>query len=122
MVFTDTQKIGIFLLCFSIFFAFFGILMFFDGGLLSVANLLMLPGIVLLFGFERMKQFCFQQQKLKGLTAFALGVLLVILGRTLIGFLLEILGFINLFADFFPAMLSFVKTLIGSSWRLILGN
>jgi len=47
---SDQQTIGAFLVGFSIFFSGFGVMMFFDRGLLSVGNLLMIPGVTLLLG------------------------------------------------------------------------
>jgi len=106
----DSQKIGVILIGFSVFFFFMGVLLFFDRGLLSVGNLVLLPGISLLLGVQRTKNFCLQKSKVKGLLCFLLGVFLVVMGWAFFGFILEAFGFLNLFGDFFPVVFAFVKS------------
>jgi len=108
----DSQKIGSALIAFSLFFTLMGVLLFFDSGLISVGNLLIIPGITLVLGVERTKSFCLQQSKVKGLACFALGVFMVILGWGFIGMAIEAFGVFNLFGDFFPYVFAFVKTTI----------
>jgi len=109
---SDQQKIGAFLIAFSLFFTTFGVLLFFDKGLLSVGNLLVLPGVVLILGLQRTKDFLFQQKKILGLVCFFGGLVLVLFGWGIIGFLMELFGFVNLFGNFFPVVFSFVRSLI----------
>jgi len=103
---SDQQKIGAFLIAFSLFFTTFGVLLFFDKGLLSVGNLLVLPGVVLILGLQRTKDFLFQQKKILGLVCFFGGLVLVLFGWGVIGFLMELFGFVNLFGkEFFSSCL-----------------
>jgi len=102
---SDQQKIGAFLIAFSLFFTTFGVLLFFDKGLLSVGNLLVLPGVVLILGLQRTKDFLFQQKKILGLVCFFGGLVLVLFGWGVIGFLMELFGFVNLFGNFFSSCL-----------------
>ena len=53
--------------------------------------------------------FFFQSHKLKGSSLFFSGILLILIGWTIIGMVVEIYGFFVLFKGFFPAMISFAK-------------
>jgi len=55
----DTQKIGVLLTGFAIFFTFFGVLMFFDRGLLAIGNILFLAGVTTVIGFQKTIRFFF---------------------------------------------------------------
>jgi len=107
----DNQKIGLLLTAFGGFFTFFGVLLFFDRGLLAIGNLLFLAGVTLVIGFRKTFSFFFQKRKLRGTFCFLGGILLVIVGWTVIGMCIEGFGFINLFGDFFPVVFSFLRRL-----------
>ena len=108
--FSDNQKIGIALSAFGVFFLFLGVLLFFDRGLLAIGNLLFLVGVTLLIGLQKTFRFFFQARKLRGSLTFFGGILLVVVGGwTFIGFVVEFFGFINLFGDFFPVVLNFLR-------------
>jgi len=106
---SDNQKIGILLTAFGIFFTTFGVLLFFDRGLLAIGNLLFLSGITLVIGFRKTLQFFFQMRKIKGTICFLSGIVLVLCGWTFIGMIIEVFGFINLFGDFFPDLLRVLR-------------
>jgi len=110
-VLTDNQKIGVLLTGFGLFFTFFGVILFFDRGLLAIGNLLFLAGVTLVIGFRKTVRFFFQKRKLKGTACFLGGIGLVVIGWAFIGMLVEIFGFINLFGDFFPIVLAFLRRL-----------
>lgn len=108
--FSDNQKIGIALSAFGMFFLVLGVLLFFDRGLLAIGNLLFLVGVTLLIGMSKTFAFFFQTRKLRGTITFFGGIFLVVaLGWTFIGFMVEFFGFINLFGDFFPVVLNFLR-------------
>ncbi|PRP78830.1 hypothetical protein PROFUN_01003 [Planoprotostelium fungivorum] len=107
----DNQKIGVLLTGFGLFFTFIGVLLFFDRGLLAIGNLLFLSGVTLVIGVRKTGRFFFQQRKLKGTICFLGGIAMVITGWTFIGMCIECFGFINLFGDFFPIVLSFARRL-----------
>ncbi|GAM28919.1 hypothetical protein SAMD00019534_120950, partial [Acytostelium subglobosum LB1] len=109
-------EIGVMLSAMGIFFTVFGFLMFLDRGLLAIGNLLFLAGIALGLGFGRTYTFFFQKKKIKGTICFFLGILLVIMGRTIVGLAIEGFGFINLFGDAFPIVIAILRKLpiIGS--------
>jgi len=60
---------------------------------------------------EKAFKFFFQRRKLKGTITFFGGIFLVLSGWAFIGFLVEGFGFINLFGDFFPVVLNFLRQL-----------
>jgi hypothetical protein len=74
----DTKKIGIGLTGMGLLFTMLGVLLFFDGGLLAVGNLLFLSGVSLILGFERTKNLFFKPEKLRGSAMFFAGTFLVI--------------------------------------------
>jgi len=108
---TDTQKVGILLTGFGLFFSLIGVLLFFDRGLLAIGNLLFLAGISLVIGTRKTVVFFFQRRKIRGTICFLGGILLVIIGWPFIGIVVEVFGFINLFGDFFPVALAFMRRL-----------
>eukprot|EP01133_Synstelium_polycarpum_P001362 gene1362-1562_t len=95
----------------GMFFTVFGFFLFLDRGLLAIGNLLFLAGIALGLGFQRTGNFFFQKKKLKGTICFFFGIILVILGRTIIGLAIEGFGFINLFGDAFPIVIAILRKL-----------
>lgn len=74
----------------------FGVLLFFDGGLLALGNILLLIGIAFVMGYQKLLRFVGKRNK-GGLAAFLLGVALIFLGFSKIGIVVEAFGFVNLF-------------------------
>eukprot|EP01089_Gocevia_fonbrunei_P001011 TRINITY_DN10969_c0_g1_i3.p1 TRINITY_DN10969_c0_g1~~TRINITY_DN10969_c0_g1_i3.p1 ORF type:complete len:115 (+),score=5.11 TRINITY_DN10969_c0_g1_i3:121-465(+) len=107
---SDNQKIGILLTGFGLFFTVFGVLLFFDRGLLAIGNLLFLLGVTLVIGPRKTYTFFFQMRKIKGTICFLGGISMVILGWAFVGMIFEVFGFINLFGNFFPHVLSFLRS------------
>jgi len=85
--------------------------MFFDRGLLAIGNLLFLSGVTVGLGLKKTGRFFFQRRKLRGTTCFIFGIFLVIVGWAFIGLVVELFGFINLFGDFFPIVIAFLRRL-----------
>ncbi|KAJ3407286.1 hypothetical protein HDU80_009183 [Chytriomyces hyalinus] len=108
---SDTQKIGVGLTVFGILFMLLGIVMLFDGGLLAIGNLMFLCGLLLLIGLQKTYAFFARPQKLRGTVCFFGGIVLVFIRRPFIGMCVETFGFINLFGDFFPVAISFLRKL-----------
>ncbi|KAG8751509.1 Golgi Transport [Serendipita sp. 396] len=108
---TDAQKIGVGLTSFGTLFMFLGVVLFFDGGLLALGNILFISGLTLIIGPQKTFYFFARKNKLRGTICFFGGILLVFFKRPLIGMIVETFGFLNLFGDFFPVVLTFLRQL-----------
>jgi Got1/Sft2-like family len=107
--FSDARKIGIGLTAFGLAFTVLGVVLLFDKGLLAMGNVLFLSGVCLIIGLQRSVRFFFQRKKARGSIFFFVGMALVLVGFPVVGVLLEGFGFINLFGDFFPVAVSFMR-------------
>jgi len=105
----DYQKIGIGVTGFGLLFLFLGMMLFFDRGLLAIGNILFISGLGLVIGLERTFRFFFQRDKLKGSAFFLGGIIIVLYGWAVVGMLVEIYGFIQLFKGFFPVVINFLR-------------
>ncbi|EPQ25782.1 uncharacterized protein PFL1_06649 [Pseudozyma flocculosa PF-1] len=108
---TDQQKIGVGLVSFGAFFLLVGIVLFFDAALLALGNVLFTAGITLLIGPQKTFYFFARKQKIRGTVCFFAGMFLVFCKWAVIGMLVEAFGFLNLFGDFFPVILNFLRQL-----------
>ncbi|KZT26821.1 Got1-domain-containing protein [Neolentinus lepideus HHB14362 ss-1] len=108
---TDLQKIGVAATSFGVVFMLLGVLMFFDGALLALGNIAFLIGITLIIGPQRTVYFFARKNKLRGTICFTGGILLVFLKWPFIGVIIETFGFLNLFGDFFPVIVTFLRQL-----------
>ncbi|KAJ8518053.1 hypothetical protein ONZ45_g4817 [Pleurotus djamor] len=108
---SDAQKIGVALTSFGGLFMMLGIVLFFDGALLALGNLLFLSGITLIIGPQKTFYFFARKQKIRGTVCFLGGILLVFLKWPFIGVVVEVFGFLNLFGDFFPVIITFLRQL-----------
>ncbi|UZO14724.1 uncharacterized protein OCT59_006172 [Rhizophagus irregularis] len=88
---------------------FLGILLLFDGGLLAMGNILFLSGITLIIGFNKTIYFFARKNKIRGTICFFGGILLVFFKWPKTGIIVEFFGFLNLFGDFFPVIISFLR-------------
>lgn len=59
---------------------------------------MLISGGLLFFGLAKARDFFIQKQRLKGTVCFVIGLLALLLRYPKIGFLLEVFGFVNLFA------------------------
>ncbi|KIJ67865.1 hypothetical protein HYDPIDRAFT_179986 [Hydnomerulius pinastri MD-312] len=108
---SDAQKIGVALTTFGALFMFLGVMLFFDAALLALGNMLFLSGITLIIGPNKTFYFFARKQKLRGTLCFFGGVMLVFFKYPFIGMIVETFGFLNLFGDFFPVILTFLRQL-----------
>ncbi|XP_003220457.1 vesicle transport protein GOT1A [Anolis carolinensis] len=106
------QKIGVGLMGFGAFFLLFGMLLYMDSVLLAFGNILFLSGLAVTIGLRRTFDFFFQKPKLKGTSFFLGGIIIVLLRWPVLGMLLEIYGFINLFRSFLPIAFGFLGALV----------
>jgi len=108
---TDIQKIGVGLTAFGVLFMILGVLLFFDAGFIAIGNILFLAGITATTGFLRTILFFKRKNKVFGTVCFFTGILLVFFKWPIIGIIIELFGFVNLFGDFFPVIISFMRNL-----------
>lgn len=106
---SDLRKIGIGLTTFGLGFTFLGVVFFFEKGLLAMGNVLFLSGVTLIIGPSRSVRFFFQKKKFRGSAFFFLGMFLVLIGWPIFGVGMECFGFVSLFGDFIPVVVSFCK-------------
>ncbi|PWN23420.1 Got1-domain-containing protein [Microstroma glucosiphilum] len=107
----DQQKIGVGLVSIGSLFLILGIILFFDAALLALGNVLFTSGITLLIGPQKTFYFFARKQKIRGSICFFTGMILVFCRWTFVGMLVEMFGFLNLFGDFFPVILNFLRQL-----------
>ncbi|ESU12477.1 hypothetical protein FGSG_06391 [Fusarium graminearum PH-1] len=99
---TDTQKIGV---------------VFCSGGFanflsrLAMGNILFLIGLTIIIGPQKTLLFFARKQKAKGTAAFFLGLILIFMKWTFIGFLVEAYGIVVLFGDFLGTIAGFAQGL-----------
>ncbi|XP_038826818.1 vesicle transport protein GOT1A-like [Salvelinus namaycush] len=119
---TETQKIGVGLTGFGLFFLLFGVLLYFDSVLLAFGNVLFLAGLAFIIGLRRTAGFFLQRQKLRGSTLFLGGVALVLFRWPIIGMAVESYGFVLLFRSFFPVAFGFILSLVNIPYLNVLYN
>lgn len=66
---------------------------------------------MMIIGAQKTFRFFFQKRKIKGTSCFLGGIGLVLLGWPVIGMGVEGFGFLNLFGDFFPIALGFMRNM-----------
>ncbi|ERN01015.1 vesicle transport protein GOT1 [Amborella trichopoda] len=112
----DMKKIGIGLTGFGVMFSFLGVMFMFDKGLLAMGNILFVSGVMLTIGPKSTIQFFMKRQNYKGSIAFVLGFFLVLIGRPIIGMIIEAYGFIVLFRGFWPTIAVFLQRIPVLGW------
>lgn len=65
----------------------------------------------MIIGVKKTGKFFFQKRKLRGTACFLSGVFLVFIGWPFFGIIIEAFGFLNLFGDFFPVVLAFLRNM-----------
>ncbi|OMJ08637.1 Protein transport protein GOT1 [Smittium culicis] len=108
---SDTQKIGVALSAFGVVLITLGIILMFDAGLIAIGNILFLLGVILIIGFQKSFVFFSRKEKIRGTICFFVGLALIFMKYSIWGMILESFGFINLFGNFFPVALGFLRRL-----------
>mmetsp|Transcript_21193 Transcript_21193/g.35544 ORF Transcript_21193/g.35544 Transcript_21193/m.35544 type:complete len:141 (-) Transcript_21193:137-559(-) len=111
MALEDNQKIGIGLICLGLIFVVLGVLLFFDSSLIAIGNVLFLAGLCFAIGFKRTANLFTRHDRIRGTVCFFLGIALVLMKWGMIGMLVEGFGFLNLFGNFLPTVLSVARQL-----------
>lgn len=104
-------EIGVGLSAFGMVLVGLGVILFFDAGLIAIGNILFLSGVSMIIGIQKTLVFFTRRDKMKGSIAFFAGFLLVLIKWTILGILIEAFGFLNLFGDFFPVVVGFLRQL-----------
>lgn len=92
-----SPEIGVGLVSGGLLFLVLGIVLFFDATLLALGNVLFLAGIALLIGPQKTLLFFARPQKIRGTVCFFAGMALVFVRWTVLGMMVELVGFLNLF-------------------------
>jgi len=72
---------------------------------------LFIAGLTLIIGLPKTFYFFTRKHKLRGTLCFLGGVVLIFLKWPVVGICVEVFGFVNLFGDFFPVVLGFLRQL-----------
>jgi hypothetical protein len=105
----DSQKIGFGLICLGMGFITLGCLLMFDSAMIAIGNVMFLMGLYFSIGFSRTLALFARRDRIRGTMCFFLGIALVLMRWGLVGMLLEGFGFVNLFGNFLPTVLSFAR-------------
>lgn len=84
---------------------------FFDSGLLALGNILFVIGLVLIIGPQRTVTFFTRPTKIRGTLCFGLGIVLILLKWSFVGFIVESFGILGLFGDFFGTIVQFLRSI-----------
>jgi hypothetical protein len=105
----DVQIIGSGVTVGGVAFLLLGIFTFLNRRFLVTANVLLLLGLLLLYGTGPFFRFLFQKDKLKGTFGFVLGISMIFLKWTLPGVAFEVVGLYWLFGGFLPLFFSLLS-------------
>ena len=108
-LFGKPKQIGAALVSLGCLLTLMGVMLFFEGNLLRLGNVLVVLGTPLLIGLDRTRAFFMKKERLNATIITALGIATVILGKPRIGILLEVFGLMNLVGNMFPIVLAVAK-------------
>mmetsp|Transcript_14924 Transcript_14924/g.47580 ORF Transcript_14924/g.47580 Transcript_14924/m.47580 type:complete len:140 (-) Transcript_14924:58-477(-) len=109
---SDSRKVGVGLLGLGVLFLVLGVVLFFDGALLALGNLLFLAGLPFLLGLKRALRFfnpLYRPERWRGVLCFFGGVALVLFKFPIIGMLIECVGIAELFGSVLPVVIAFLR-------------
>ncbi|KAL5178421.1 Vesicle transport protein GOT1 [Glycine soja] len=125
---TEIKKIGIGLIGFGIFFAFLGIILFFDRGLLALGNIFSLAGVAILLGWRSTWALFTNRANFKALfspslfiakigsASFLLGLFFICVRWPIVGIILEIYSCVFLFSGFWSSIKVFLYHIPVVGW------
>lgn len=109
---SESQKFGVGFTVIGTVLITLGIITFFDRALLASGNIVFLIGIFLIIGQNKTVVFFTRQNKRRGSICFFSGIFLILFMKwTFVGFIIEFLGILNLFGDFFSIIVQFLRSL-----------
>ena len=110
-MFSDNTKIGGALVFLGALFTVLGVMLFFDKALLTMGNVMFLMGFAFLSGVSRTLAFFAARARIRGTVCFFFGVFMILMGWTFTGMAVESFGFVNLFGNFFPVALTWMRSM-----------
>lgn len=96
------RKTGLIMVTVGAAFTMLGISLFFEKNLIRLGNILLVAGAPIVVGPRRASRYLLDPTKLRGSIVFGLGFLLILSGHPLLGIVVEVFGFLNLFGNLFP--------------------
>lgn len=112
---SDNTKVGILLVGLGVAFLCLGVLLFFDAGLLTIGNALLLAGFPFLIGFQKTADFfnpLKRRDRVRGIACFFGGIALVFFMRwSVIGMAIECVGIADMFGNFLPSIVDSMRLL-----------
>ncbi|CAI8501165.1 unnamed protein product [Hanseniaspora opuntiae] len=109
---SESQKFGVGFTIIGTVLIILGILAFFDRALLASGNILFLIGIFLIIGQNKTFIFFTRPTKRRGSLCFFSGIFLILFMKwTFLGFIVEFVGILNLFGDFFSVVVQFLRSM-----------
>ncbi|KAH8098500.1 hypothetical protein JL720_1446 [Aureococcus anophagefferens] len=88
-----------------------GVSLFFEKNLIRLGNVLLVAGAPIVVGPQSASRYVLNPAKLRGSLCFACGFMLILSGHPLLGIVVEIFGFLNLFGNLFPLFTAMFKNL-----------
>jgi len=105
------RKTGLIMCAAGAAFTMLGVSLFFEKNLIRLGNLLLVFGAFFVVGPKRASAYLVDPTKLRGSLVFALGFFLILSGHPLLGTLVEVFGFFNLFGNLFPLLGAMISRL-----------
>jgi len=96
------RKIGLPLLGIGAVLTLVGASLFFNKMLMRLGNVFFVAGVPMTIGPGRTAGYFFQPKKARATACLTLGIILVFIGWPILGIILEVFGFLNLFGNMFP--------------------
>eukprot|EP01040_Poterioochromonas_malhamensis_P009606 gene9606-10430_t len=107
----NPTQLGVVLVVLGSLFTLIGMILFFEGNLLKIGNILIVGGAFLLFGPKKVSAFFMKESRLQAAIITSIGFLLLLWGKPKLGLLIEIFGLLNLFGNMFPMLIALGKNL-----------
>ena len=102
-------EVGLIVSGFGVLFLAMGVGLLFDAALLALGNVLLSVGFMITIGLQNIASLITNLSRLPGTICFILGMYMVITGWARIGIIIEFIGIITLFINFFPFVFWFIE-------------
>ncbi len=113
--FSDNQKVGMLMVALGLLFLALGVVLFFDAGLLTIGNALLLTGFPFIIGWQKTLLFFNpfkRRDRVRGILCFFGGILLVFILRwSVVGLAIELVGLADMFGNFLPSIVDTLRVL-----------